>query len=93
MRKIFKYSLSLKDKQRVKLPAGYEVLSIQVQGYEIQLWALVDPDMPERELAVFCVGTGQDFWIDNEAQYPAHLGTVQQDGFVWHFFIYGGESA
>lgn len=88
MRKIFKYKLKVEDKQRLSIPMDAEILSIQTQGNDVCLWALVDPGMVEQEVVIFCVGTGHDFWIDKEANYPHHLGTVQQGVLVWHFFTF-----
>jgi len=42
MKTVWKYTLSLEDEQIVKVPLGAELLSVQTQYGEVQLWALVD---------------------------------------------------
>lgn len=88
MRTIFKYELRSEDIQEVLMPHMAEVLSIQAQGNDIYLWALVDPSKEKVKHTFFCFGTGQPI---PETQYDVpkkHIATVQQGTFVWHFFVW-----
>jgi len=85
MKKIYKYKMSLIEKQIVQLPLASEVLDIQSQHGEIYLWALVDPESTltfDREFHIF--GTGYELDIDN----LKHISTFQTQGgdLVWHAF-------
>jgi hypothetical protein len=81
---IWKFDLTVTDRQLVTMPIGAKILSIQFQGGSLKLWALVDPEAETVGREIVMYGTG---WPMRE--HPGqHLGTVQQaDGyFVWHFF-------
>jgi hypothetical protein len=82
MKKIFKYTLYLCPKTEVYMPRGAKVLTVQLQGETIQLWALVD-ESKDSELRIFNIyGTGH-LMPDNPGKY---IGTVQIDSLVWHIF-------
>lgn len=85
MKTIYKYGLDITDKQRIELPVGAELLSVQNQRGEINLWALVDSEAELEENLIECFGTGHPINIDAPRQ---HLGTIQiQDGLqIYHFF-------
>jgi hypothetical protein len=71
--KIWKWQLDLTDTQGLSMPVGAEILSVQVQDRDIQLWALVDETQPN-EWRFFAIhGTGQAM-----PEKPGKfLGTVQ----------------
>ena len=83
-KKIWKYELPF---QRVGidggLPRGAEILSVQMQGNSLQMWALVDPKAPTEYRAFKIFGTGWD--IPNEPRLH-YLETVQSGELVWHIF-------
>lgn len=57
--RIFKYTLSVADLQTLMLPARAQILDVQAQYSEAQLWALVDELETAREPRVIAVyGTG-----------------------------------
>jgi hypothetical protein len=69
----------------VPMPAGAEILHADVQGGQVYVWALVDPDAPttiSRRLGYF--GTGHRE-IPPSAR---HIGTCIHRDFnlVWHVF-------
>ena len=69
----------------VYMPVGAEILDVQMQNGNIEAWALVDADQyMNKERTFFTVGTGQLFPYDNVP--IEHLGTVQNNGKVWHVF-------
>ncbi len=85
MRRVFKYAVPDKNYFSLNLPKGAKILTVQEQGDELQLWALVEENAPN-EIRSFCfVGTGhcvKDF--DN----LVYINTVQRSrgGYVYHLF-------
>lgn len=80
MKNIFKYTIN--PHGNTVLPIGHRLLKVGVQGDDICLWVMVDPDA---ELAPFnyqVIATGGE--VPEGAQY---IDTVFMDIFVWH--IYG----
>lgn len=55
---IWKYELQPVDSQNIQMPVEAEILTLQVQNGQPQLWALVDPnaEMTTRHIEMF--GTG-----------------------------------
>lgn len=88
MKTIYKYPLKIQDKQIVSMPIGAQILSVQVQGEVVCIWALVEPRLPKREIEFQMLGTGHDAGHIN-ANY-LHIGTVQLDNgkLVFHVFRY-----
>ena len=68
MKTIWKFELTIEDRQTVSIPAGATILTIQVQNDIPCLWVLVDPSVNEKEHRVIqIIGTGHsikedDFW-------------------------------
>ena len=60
MRKIYKYSLALTDTQFVELSLGAEILTVQMQGDRLCLWAMVNtlPDAIKKNKRIEIIGTG-----------------------------------
>lgn len=81
---IWKFPLAVTHVQMVQLPAGAEVLTVQVQHGGPCLWARVDPSNPPVARRVFIHGTGHECHADA----AVYLGTFQlADGeFVGHVF-------
>lgn len=84
MRTIYKYPIADAENQRLDLPENARILSLQMQGSTPTLWALVDPHARIRSRRVSIFGTG---WDATAAESMTYLGTVQDAGLVWHFFI------
>jgi hypothetical protein len=85
MKTIYKYPLVSPAINAIELPVGAQVLTVQMQGSNPQIWALVDLDEKAVELRKFYIyGTG-DQMPDNPGQY---IGTFQMKdlGLVWHLF-------
>lgn len=83
-RTIWKFSLKIEDTQTLRLPKGFEVLSVGMDGGEIpSLWTLVDPSADVEPVTILCFGTGHP--IDQPL--GKFLGTIHQRFFVWHFFL------
>lgn len=84
-KQVFKYALSVANSQRVNLPVGAEVLTAQMQGEVLCLWALVDSNFAhltsERVIRIY--GTGRP--IHDEGRY---IATFQMNGgdLIFHVF-------
>lgn len=92
MKTIWKTALELANFQTLRLPAGAELLTVQMQhGYIPTLWAAVDPKRPLEDRHIAIYGTGFDM-PDVPGSY---IGTVQESAggalsMVWHVFEIGG---
>ena len=86
MKTIWKYRLELTDTQTIEVPEGFQFLTVQVQGGETCLWALVNPDQPKQKINVSIYGTGNPIESTGGEEY---IGTYQHIGgaFVIHVFI------
>lgn len=83
MQRIYKYPLTVTDKQTVYMPQGASVLSLDTQNRTPTIWAAVDPDQDNVAVNIVMAGTGHTL-----PDIPLkHIGTAQIDGFVWHYFI------
>lgn len=86
MQTIYKYPLQITDLQTLWLPAGAEVLTVQVQRDEVYLWAIVNLDLPPTDERVFeTIGTGGPVVSGGDIR-RRYIATVQQSPFVWHVF-------
>lgn len=75
----------------IPMPAGAQVLTVQMQGVTPKIWALVDPAAPKTDRQFQVAGTGHPVNLRPGAKY---LGTFQMnDGtFVFHVFEIGAQS-
>jgi hypothetical protein len=86
---IWKFALHITDRQKVTMPAGSNILTVQYQAGGLQLWAIVDPDAEQEERLIEIVGTGNTMVdVDKEDLARFHIATVQVRGgaLVWHVF-------
>ncbi len=83
MKVIWKYGPIHFGLQQISIPKTAEILSAQMQGEQVVIWALVDNNNTElRECFILLVGTGHEFDICGFK----FLNTVQNHEFVWHIF-------
>lgn len=87
-RRIFKYTLDLKDQQEIETFLGACFLTTQLQHDSIQVWAVVDTEAPRQRWMFSIKGTGG--LLENQSL-NGYIGTVQKGDFVWHVFA-GPES-
>ena len=73
MKAVYKYPLTMVDKQEVSIPTGAKILSIQVQHNQICIWALVNTDNEFEKRTFILCGTG--YSISTELQLN-FIGTV-----------------
>ncbi len=79
---IYKYTLEIAGIQTLQVPAGARLLTAQMQGDALRLWAIVNPDNPPEHRTFLISGTGNPFPEGT----AAYIATVQQGPFVWHIF-------
>ncbi len=80
---VWKFPIIFIAEQEILLPLGIQILSVQFQR-EFCMWGVVDPKEERRTLRkLYVVGTGNELPTGN----IEHIGTVQLDSYVWHFFI------
>lgn len=88
---IWKFELENTDEQKVEMPVGSEILTVQTQNETPCLWALVDPsaDKETRYLEVFGTGNPLPYCTDLDRIY---ISTYQLKGgsLVFHVFEYIG---
>lgn len=81
---IYKYPIEITDCQKVRMPFNAEILTAQMQGDTLCLWANVEEhaSLEERTIEVF--GTGHPMSYENRR----YIGTTQMHGgaLVWHVF-------
>ena len=81
---IWKFPLAITDRQTVTMPKGAQILSAQMQGTTLCLWALVDPAASRKDRTIEILGTG------NPAPdaHRSYISTTQMAGgrLVWHVF-------
>lgn len=73
----------------LEMPLGARILTVQMQGVEPEMWALVDPAVPKVKHRFVTVGTEHP--LPDEIETFAHVGTFQLQGgaLVFHLFDAG----
>jgi hypothetical protein len=87
-RTIWKYPLEIINKQKIKLPGSYKILSIKVQNGKPILYVFVNPKVQERvDVTLITYGTGHsiDTNYDNVDDY-IDTYMVQDGKLVFHVF-------
>ena len=79
--------MPLVERPQIMMPIGAGILSVQFQGDELFLWALVDTEKVKisHDFLIFGTGVNMNDSIRNGNRF---IGTVQQFGgkLVWHIF-------
>ena len=86
MRQVWKFPVTMHDHFSLKMPAGAQLLAVQVQRGDAQLWALCDPETPAEVRSFRLAGTGHPITED-----PARLAYVDsfqmlQETLIFHLF-------
>lgn len=84
-RRIYKYDIEIKDEQFISLPKFAEILTAQVQGSSIVLWAIVYPNNTVEKRVIEIYGTGHPFPSAGMGE-RKYISTVKKDELVWHIF-------
>lgn len=79
---VWKFPLALTDYQQIDMPAGSEILTVQVQDGRPCLWAKVDKKAQASRRGIFIVGTGHLMPVNAKA----YIGTFQRQILVFHVF-------
>lgn len=89
---IWKAALPLRELTRVPMPRGSEVLCVQLQNDVPTIWFMADPEEPLADRLIRVRGTGHAFEVGaaGEDGVGEYVGTIQHNGFVWHYFDMGG---
>lgn len=82
---IFKFPLQVQDEQRLIMPVGAQILTVQIQKETPCLWALIDLNAKREAVNIGIYGTGNPV-PDNIKTY---VGTFQllEGNLVFHVFI------
>ena len=84
MQTIWKYEISITDRQTILMPKGARILSFQLQNNIPCIWAIVNTEAKKETRTFLVLGTGNIFSIKNKLNF---MGTIQDsNGFVWHLF-------
>ena len=67
----------------VMMPIKAKILSVQLQGGVICLWAEVDTNFDKEARHILISGTGHRL---DDFEEKTFIGTVQENGLVWHIF-------
>jgi hypothetical protein len=88
---IYKYPLSVTDRQILHLPVGAEILTVQTQNEKPCLWAMVDPKRGTATRIIETFGTGYDITEDMGVE-RKYISTYQLHGggLIFHVFEYTG---
>lgn len=81
---IWKFPLELTERQVIRMPAGAEILKVARQHHRLQLWARVQADMATVSRLIRITGTGHP-----ASRTAAHIDSLVDGEFVWHFFDEG----
>lgn len=83
---IWKYPIEITDEQTIKMPMGARILTVQMQGPQCCIWALVDPSKPMAERHIRTHGTGHEIPLGITTW--AYIGTIQSHGgaLIFHVF-------
>jgi len=89
MKSVWKFPLQPTGVQRIRMPRDSTILTIQVQGRFLSLWALIETDKEPVDRFFIIVGTGKPL-PENLERY---IGTFQipEQNFVGHVFEIKGE--
>lgn len=89
---IWKFPI-LPTNNKVEMPEDAEVLTAQMQGSTLCIWALVDPsaDKVKRDIVVVATGHEISKAEDLEDSARRHVGTVQVGDLALHVFDLGEE--
>jgi hypothetical protein len=74
MKTIWKFPLDLSHRQDIRLPMGAQILTLQLQGLQPCIWALVDPEAVLERRHIFVFETGKQVPDHDGLQY---MGTLQ----------------
>ncbi len=88
MKTIWKFELKVLDEQKIIVPIGAEILTVQVQYKFPCLWVLVDTTKEKEERIIQMFGTGHPMPFKEGITARKYIGTflLDENKFVAHVF-------
>lgn len=88
MKTIYKYPLTLVDKQTIEMPMDFQILCIQTQFNKPCIWVMVNPKLPPIGIKIEIYGTGESI-TNPYPEYLKYIGTFQTNNGheVYHVFL------
>ena len=84
---IYKYVLNVDDKQQVSIPLDAEILSVQMQGESLCMWALIDTENEPENRTFEIFGTGHSIhWEMGVERKFISTFQIPSRGLVFHIF-------
>lgn len=85
---IWKYELEITDEQKIDMPFGARILSVQLQSGKPQLWALVETRNSTLPVKILVAGTGNPINMPESARFVDTFQIMNQRGhsLVFHVF-------
>ncbi len=84
MKTIYKFPLNMNEKfNKLEMPNGAEILTMQLQYGIPCIWAVVDTKQPKVRRTFMQVGTGEEMHPNVEHSF---IGTYQIQTLVFHLF-------
>lgn len=85
---IWKFKLSRDAVQSIMVPSEYSFLSLDLdRNNDRCVWLMVNSQAAPTQLEIIKVGTGS-----NVPHVGDYLGTINQDGDIWHYFTGAGHA-
>lgn len=86
-KQIWKYQLETTDWNEIEMPIGAEILTVQTQGENVCLWALVNPNEDKEKRVIEIIGTGNPVECDSKFT-RKYINTYQllEGRLVFHVF-------
>ena len=87
---LYKYPIPVEDEFALDLPIGAQILCVQAQREEPQIWAIVDPEQLKQSRRFALLGTGHpiDAALADLGKTSQYRGTFQlrEGTLVFHLF-------
>jgi len=88
MKTIYKYPIHEFGTQTIVMPVGAQILDVQMQNGNPQIWAMVEEPKEVENREFTLVGTGSPIMEED----LTYIATFQVGVFVWHLFEHGSAS-
>ena len=85
MKIIYKYNLEITYDQLIEIPINAEILTVQIQYGELQLWAIVESDSQKEKRHIRIHDTGQGMSNVEKLRYISTFQILNGD-FIFHVF-------
>jgi hypothetical protein len=85
MKTIWKFAIPVVNPAMIRMPKGAEILTVQRQGDQACLWAIVEPEAEKEQRYFIIEGTGNPIH-EEDGVTRKYIGTFQAPQFVWHVF-------